>query len=1060
MKKAVLALLCAVVLFAQAPTGSLVGVVTDQSDSAIPGAEVRVRNVETNYTQSFRTGPEGLFRFPVLPLGTYEVAVEARGFQRYVQSGVVLRGAEVARVDARMAIGEVTATVEVHAGAVNVDTETSALRGAIGVRQVGELPLSGRDVTKLVLLIPGTVDAPVGTYQQAFSFPGRSAIPTNGGRGNMVNYTLDGSNANDNYTNVNNPMPNPDVIQEITVQTASFSARSGQSGGAAVNAVTRSGTNSLHGSAFEYLRNHNLNAKDLFSQKTDGLKRNQFGFSLGGPVYVPGLYNGRNRTFFFNSYQGTRTRTSASTSLVTLPTAEQRVGNFSATSRQLVDPDTNAPFPGNRIPASQIGSFATKLLNYLPTPPPLAGYAPGSMFVTYPNQENLWEYLAKIDHQTGTRNQISGRYFITNYAQPSYYDGSNLTTARGGKLSRYQSASVNDTFTFRPNMVNQFLFSYDRTQTLSTLGAQLGARDDLGVNIWAPKPSQIQFGVSSYFSINTGVSYKSPRNTFQVSDNLNYIRGRHQIAFGGNVSRMQMALDNPFIMTGSWTYNGSRSGNQLSDLMLGRPSSFSQGGGQFVQIRGTLYGFYAQDDFKVNRRLTLNLGVRYEPYIPFHDKFGRGVVFAPGNQSQVFPNAPNGLLYEGDQGIPQGLVQRNWTNFAPRIGFAFDPTGSRKLSVRGGYGVFYDINPTKTYIGFGQVPPFSSQVDVFNPPSDSDPLRIVGNPFPLPPPSKTTRIPRPVSLSGRDPDRRSTYIQNWNFTVEREIASNLLGRLSYVGSKGTRLETSYEGNAPVFIPGRSTTSNINDRRIYAAAGLGAVNVSSTEGLSVYHGLQGTLEHRFGSSLAWQASYTFSKAIDNLSTANGTSPLFDNPFNKNAYRAVSDFDVRHRFVTAFVWRIPTYRPNNALARFLIGAWSTSGVLSAQSGLPFTVRPGQDRSLTGIGLDHADLVGNPHLANPGMSAWFDKSAFALPALGSFGNAGRNILRAPGFWTTDWSISKEFPFAESRKLQFRTEFFNTLNHTNPGSPTATVTSPNFGRILGYRGPRILQMSLRLNF
>ncbi|MEK7408827.1 MAG: carboxypeptidase regulatory-like domain-containing protein [Acidobacteriota bacterium] len=1045
---------------AQTPTGALVGVVTDATDSLIAGAEVKARNVETNFAQTATTSAEGLYRFPALALGSYEITVEAKGFKRFAQSDILIRTAQAVRVDARLEVGEVSASVEVTGAAINVDVETSTLRGVVDTRQVAELPLNGRDVTRLVLLVPGTVDFPVARFQQAFSFPGRSGIPANGGRSNMVNYALDGSNANDNYTNVNNPMPNPDVVQEITVQTASFSARYGQSGGAVVNVVTRSGGNSLHGSAFEYLRNDALNAKSLFTNRTDGLKRNQFGFSLGGPVYVPGVYNGRNRTFFFNSYQGTRTRTSASSSQVILPTEPQRNGDFSAITRPLVDPDTQAPFAGNRIPASQIGSVAKRLYSYLPAPPPLAGFTPGTMFVLFPNEEDLFEYLVKIDHQTGSRNQLSGRYFITNYRQPSYYDGTNLVTARGGKDSRYQSAAINDMYTLGPNLVNQFIFSYDRTQTLSSLGVPLSARDDLGVNIYAPKPSQIQFGVSGYFGINTGVDFRSPRNSFQWADNLNYTRGRHQFAFGANVSRLQMALDNPFILTGSWTYNGSRSGNQLADLALGRPSSFVQGGGQYVQMRGTLYGLYVQDDFKVGRRLTLNLGVRYEPYVPFHDKFGRGATFAPGKQSQRFPNAPAGILYEGDPGVGSGHQQRDWLNWAPRVGFAWDPFGERRFSVRGGYGVFYDINPTKTYIGFGQVPPFSSQVDVFNPPSDADPLRLVGNPFPLPPPSKTTPIPRPVSLSARDPNRRSSYIQNWNLTLEREIRSNLVARASYVGSKGTKLETAYEANPAVFIPGQSTGGNINARRLYAAAGLGAVNSASTEGLSTYQGMQLSLDHRLRDRLALQVSYSLAKSIDNIAIENGTSPLFDNPFNKNAYRGISDFDATHRFVLGYVWTLPTVKPVSRLARFLIGSWSTSGVLAAQTGLPFTVRPGQDRSLSGVNLDHADVVGDPKLSNPSMAVWFNRAAFAAPPLGSFGNAGRNILRAPGFWNLDWSVAKDFPFAEGRLLQFRSEFFNAFNHVNPSGPTATLTSPNFGRILGYRGPRTVQLSLRLNF
>jgi hypothetical protein len=458
----------------------------------------------------------------------------------------------------------------------------------------------------------------------------------------------------------------------------------------------------------------------------------------------------------------------------------------------------------------------------------------------------------------------------------------------------------------------------------------------------------------------------------------------------------------------------------------------------------------------------LNLGVRYEPYFPFHDKQGRGATFAPGQQSQRFPQVPAGILFEGDPGVGRGHQQPDLNNLAPRVGFAWAPTNDRKFSVRGGYGIFYDINATKTYISYGQVPPFSSQVDVNQPASDIDPLQAVGNPFPLPPASKTTPVPRPVSTTARDPNRRSSYIQSWNLTLERELSSSWIFRASYAGSKGTKLETAYQGNPAIYLPGASTVANTNARRIYAAAGLSGINVYSTEGMSNFHSLQVGSDYRMKNGLTLQTTYTFSKSIDNISISGGTSPTFINPFNKNAYRGLSDFDAPHRFVASYVYVTPGVSSAGRALKFLTAHWTTSGVFSAQTGLPITISSNTDTSLTGNnGL--VDLVGNPHLPTQTLNAWFNKAAFAMPALGSFGNTGRNILRAPGFWNVDMSFGREFPLAsETRKLQFRSEFFNALNHVNPDPPDTTFTSPTFGRITSYsnRGPRTLQFSLKLQW
>jgi hypothetical protein len=523
-----------------------------------------------------------------------------------------------------------------------------------------------------------------------------------------------------------------------------------------------------------------------------------------------------------------------------------------------------------------------------------------------------------------------------------------------------------------------------------------------------------------------------------------------------------MSLDNPFTVYGNWTYSGAVTGNQLADFLLGRENSFTQSGGQYVQIRGTTYGIYFQDDWKASQRLTLNLGVRYEPYFPFHDKQGRGAMFAPGQQSQRFPQVPAGILFEGDPGVGRGLQQPDLNNLAPRVGFAWDPTGSRRLSVRGGYGIFYDINATKTYISYGQVPPFSSQVDVNQPASDLDPLQAVGNPFPLPPASKTTLVPRPVSTTARDPNRRSSYIQSWNLTLEREIRSGWVVRASYAGSKGTKLETAYQGNPAIYIPGASTIANTNARRIYAGAGLSGINVYSTEGLSNYHSLQIASDLRVRRDLTLNASYTFSKSIDNVSIAGGTSPNFINPFNKDAYRSVADADAPHRFVASYVYAISPYQGAGPVLKFLTAHWSTSGVFSAQTGLPFNIGSNTDTSLTGNN-GQVDLVGNPYLPIQTLGAWFNTKAFAMPGAGSFGNFGRNVLRGPGFWNLDFSAVRDFPLGrETRKLQFRGELFNALNHVNPDAPASTFTSPTFGRITSYdtHGPRVIQLSLKLQW
>jgi hypothetical protein len=665
--------------------------------------------VETGLVKTQIASSDGLYRFPLLTVGNYELSVEATGFKKLVQSNIGLAGEQILRIDAHLEVGETSTTVTVSTSEVQVNTESMALNTTIDRRRVSDLPLNGRNAAELVRLAPGAIDDPGSIYARgSFSFPGSVAVPISGSRPNMINYTLDGSDANENYTNVSGPIPNPDVLQEIDITTTGFDARYGKRGGGVVNIITKSGTNSLHGSLFEFLRNEKLNAANFFTHKLDGLKRNQFGFTLGGPVVLPRIYNGKDHTFFFVSYQGTRVRSAPTSAFAIVPTAEQRNGDFSAVTTPVVDPNTGVQFLNNQIPLERQSNFAKNLFPYLPVPQPLPDQPLGSIFYTQPNQSDLSQWTIKVD-QVGSKYQFSGRYFITDFNQPPVFADNNILTVLPSDKSRYHSLAANATFNVRPQLLNQVIFSFDRTNRIGAPPPQspFGA-NELGVNVYAPPaPSQVYFSLPGFY-VDTATDYQSPRTTFQVADNFTYLKRRHQLMIGANITRHSFLLENPFIGSGYWDYNGSISGDPVADLFLGKPDFFEQQESwqNSVDMRGTLYGFYGQDNFKVNPRLTLNLGLRWEPNWPMHDTLRRGANWSPGVQSQRFPLAPKGMLYEGDPGVHKGYQAPEINSFAPRVGFALDPLGNGKMSVRGGYGLFYDIRPLKTYISFGSVPPY------------------------------------------------------------------------------------------------------------------------------------------------------------------------------------------------------------------------------------------------------------------------------------------------------------------------------------------------------------------
>src|SRR5437870_1527248 len=572
--------LCTVCLFISSsygadPTGTIAGTVLDPSGAAVVGAKITATNIATGFTRDTQSTVDGTYLFPLLPVGTYSIGVEAAGFRRSEQKGIQVKADQSSAVSISLQIGATTETISVEANADLVETRSGALSRVVTQQNIVELPLNGRNAASLVLLAPGTADLQAGNArgrgdtQQTATYPGAQSITSNGARADDINYNLDGGSNQDHYTNVNNPFPNPDALEEFSVQTNSYSAEYGRGSGAIVNVVTKSGTNQLHGSAFEFLRNGDMNARNFFARTHDFLKRNQFGGSLGGPIK-------KDRLFFFGTYQGTTLRNVSLGNSATVLTDPQRQGNFSGLTRQLVDPATGQAIPGNILPASRIDPVATKLFQYVPTSPR------SDAFINYnlPINDTEHQVMGRVDYNL-TNQRFYGRYLRSAYTRDAVPGTTNLVVARGGFSDLDQSASFSHTYNFRPTLLNSFIFSYNRINGTIVSGAPFSFAD-LGIPIAHSTPPELVVSVAGYFSIGTGHPGAFNRQNFHFSDSLHWIRGRHEIAIGGDFMKMQVDLINTFRQNGNFRFRGtSYSGDPRSDLLLGVVDHFIQGGDEY-----------------------------------------------------------------------------------------------------------------------------------------------------------------------------------------------------------------------------------------------------------------------------------------------------------------------------------------------------------------------------------------------------------------------------------------------------------------------------------------------
>lgn len=1074
-------------LRAQDVTGTIVGVVHDASGAVIATAKIVAVNTGT---QTQIPGPvlsDGSFSIKAPP-GIYDVSVDAAGFKSFRVLGIHVQVNTQSRADASLNIGDTNEVVNVAAINNSIDTTSSTLKETIGEQTIEDAPLNGRNPLSLILLVPGVVRDPRANVTSGATYPGAAGISINGNRSNTTNYILDGASNNDNYTNAPSPLPNPDALQEFSVQTNNFGAEFGRLPGGVVNAITKSGTNQLRGSAFEYIRNNFFNAANHFATVTsgvksdDGLKRHQFGGTVGGPVYIPRLYDGRDKSFFFVSLQETLVHQRPNASSAVVPDARLRSGDFSElTSRLFVPYDqTRQTFANNRL--TQINPVAAALLAYIPQAP--AGTpvnAQGGQTIFYRSINNTADYqlLTRFDERLTLKNTLYGTFFNSHQKAAPFLDPANLLAFRnaGDWVSRHYQAS--DTHIFSANLLNQASFSYSHNQYQNTPIYPSQTLPSLGVNIFVPPgTTEYQFNVPSYFNLSTGDTNQFIRDEYQGIETLRWQVGRHQMSFGGeynfgtgdNVNNFQQ---NPIytFTSSSYTPNpntvATSTGNSFADFLLGRFSTFTQGAGEYKNTRFNHYAAFVEDAWKLTPRFVLNLGGRYEPFLPYYDLNNKLAAYHPGQRSTLYPNAPTGVVFVGDAGVPKGGFNSSYTNFGPRAGFAYDVQGDGKTSLRGGYGIFFDQPNTITTNNQTDQAPFAPMLTLTGTAANniSAPYAGTTNPFPYPsPPTVTSVFPQYTAQYLYSARLRNAYTQSWNLQLQQDLGGGAIFSIGYGGSAATHLPVARELNAAVYIPGSSTTANTSQRRPFAPA-LGSTTLLEAAGSSNYNSLQTILRRHFDQGFSLLANYTFSKAIDTGSDTKTLGQGRTIPTDPGFDRGPADFDRRHVVNVSSIWHIPMPLQNR-MVRTLLGGWEHTMIANYTGGYPFSILSGRDNALTGTPNQRANLVSgqNVYLGKRSTAAtqarFFNPAAFTQNPVGTYGSTSRNAYRGPAYATVDMGLLRNFSVTERAKLIFRFETFNIFNHTNLMTPSNTQSNGNFAQITSAYDPRVLQFALRIAF
>jgi hypothetical protein len=1047
-------------LGAQAVTGTIHGIVSDTTGARIPGVNVIAAHTATGESRNTSTDETGEYVFPVLAIGEYRVEVEHAGFKKFVRAGVLLNVNSNVRLDVSLEIGQVSEEVRVTADATMVDTRQAQIGGLVDERRVNDLPLSGRNVYDLVSILPGVAS----TRFLVTPDNQGNALNVNGSRQFHSTFMIDGGFNNDLFRNSGNAAPNPDAVQEFRLITSNFSAEFGRNSGAVFNVVTKSGTNQLHGSVFEFLRNDILNSRNFFQPTVSSLRQNQFGATAGGPIV-------KNKTFIFGSYQGLRVRNGVFQNTALTPTVAERAGNFSAApaAQRPFDPTNGQAFPNATIPAARLDPVAMKIITTM-VPLPTNG---DRLEVSAPRTSNEDQGVLKIDHQLTQKHKLYGTLFILQNALFDPYAAANqIPTYSPANTSFHQTnAVVNEDWMISPSMLNQFRFSltrrlWDTSTPVRTTWSDWGSKITLGST-----PGRApQIFVNGRWQMGQNTEFHQPQTTPAFSDTFSWVHGNHTVKTG------TWLLLNRYRELTNWLGSGqvrfaasnTTTRNSLADFEIGMASSLRQNSAADRDFRSKNWHTFVQDDWKIHRKITLNLGVRYELNTPFVEPRDWVQTFRFNQQSTVIPRAPKGLLFPGDDGIPRGTVGTDANNFAPRFGFAIDPFGNGKTAIRGGYGIFYSV-ASDTFANSLQGQPFFADVTIFGTPNLIDPWASVpgGSPFPYTFDPAKPLFSLPITASWLSGNLATPYVQQYNFTIEQQLMKDLSLQVSYVGNTSRKLYSQRDANAPVFIPGagRSTAANVNDRRPYLPGVFAQISDIQSAANGHYDSLQAVLNRRFSHGVSILASYTLAKSMDEAGddVQNNTDTMMQDPNNRKAERAPSNFDTRHVFIASYMWQLPEVSRWGAFGRQILSGWSINGITRADSGSSINVTTGTDTNLDGVSTyDRPNLVGNPVLSSDRtrderIAKFFNTAAFGPVATGGLGNAGRDLLKGPGSINWNASAFKSFRITERKKLQFRAEFFNLFNHTNLNNPIGVMSNPNFGKIQGAAAGRVVQFGMK---
>lgn len=1062
-------------LVAQNPTATLVGTVDDTSGAVVADAALEIRNTDTGEIRRAVTSGKGEFTIPNLAPGPYEVTISKDGFRTVRETNIELQMEQIARLQFHLEVGAVSQSVEVTAiAAPLINTENGAKGEVMTSDEMIEMPLNGRNFGDLAYLVSGVT--PNTTNLQG------SGFAINGARPDNTNFVIDGFGAREALFGGPLTAPNLDAIQEFKMQTNNFSAEYGRMAGGVVSMMLKSGGNQFHGALFEFLRNDLVDARNFFDRNKSELRQNQFGGLVSGPVRIPKVYNGQDRTFFLFSWESYRQVQGAPT-LGVVPTLAQRAGDFSA-GGPISDPLTTgacpgstgkgACFPGNMIPVLRLSQQALAAQAFYPQPN-LGGANNLAAYTVAPS--NFDSMILKFDERISSKDSLSFRYTsrwnngYSPYTNPASPNSNN--TGLFGAYADVHVTLVGLTYTrlFSPTLINEFRFGFTRTNNHNAgafAGVDYGAKFGIHLDGATTDPSLIGFPEI----VPSGYQQLGPANNFPIiyytnswpaGDTLTWVKGAHLVKAGIDVQHGQTV--DPFANNTRGTYNftGFWTGQPYADFLLGYLNSDSRLLSVNVNhLLYTSYGSFLQDDWKVSSRLTLNFGLRWDIIKPPLDSAGRFSNLVPGLGKIVIASTktldgtgisfsnPDLVTTAGQAGLPQSLVYTSYKAFAPRFGFAWRPVGGNRTVVRGGYGIFYG-GSIQNGIRTGLADSFPFAITQTGNRSATDPTALVlANPFPAAP--NLTGNLAGLTLSGYELHPPSQYLQSWNLTVEKEVGFSSAVKVSYVGSKGTHFGMQDNINQPynrsAALPGG----------IVPYPGFGTINYFNFQSNSIYNGGTVTWQRRFVHGLFYTMNYTYSKSIDDSSSFNamsmgGISGL-QNSRCLSCDRARSDWDIGHMVTANLSWESPSHNV------FLRG-WQIASTDRFYTGNPFTTTVTNSNLNLGE-ANRPNRIGKGTVANPGVSQWFNVADFPLVPTGSFtfGNAGRNELDAPGHIEVNLSLYKNFVVRDRNHVQFRWEIFNVLNHANFALPQNAVNAPNAGTLLSAGPGRLMQFGLRYSF